>query len=43
MMNDVQEREEYLTAKQILANNQYDTELLDSTLDKITKTAKKKR
>ena len=42
-MDDEQKREEYLSAKQILSNNQYDTKLLDNTLDKITKTAKKKR
>ena len=42
-IDDEQERKEYLTAKQILTNNQYDTNLLDNTLDKLTKTAKKKR
>ena len=41
-MNDEQKREECLTAMQILSDNRYNTKLLDSILDKITKTGKEK-
>jgi hypothetical protein len=41
-MNDEYKREENLTTKQILSDNQYNTKILDGTLDKIAKTNKKR-
>ena len=42
LMNDENKRGEYLIAKQILANNQYDGKILDNTIDKFTKTKRKR-
>ena len=41
-MNDENKRGDFLIAKQILTNMQYDGKFLDNTFDKFTKTKRKK-